>query len=81
MRSAIFDAAGFEPFCLQELNKLRDNFVQKEATWRGVAQNEWLEENPLLMAEIPDNLKAQEVNLEVSDRLRQLSTVLKNFVV
>ncbi|NEO58849.1 MAG: hypothetical protein F6K54_40970 [Okeania sp. SIO3B5] len=80
LRSAIFDAAGFEQFCLQELDDLRDRFIRYEAVWRGVAQNEWLEENPLLMAEIPDNLKAYEVNLEVSDRLRQLSTALKNFV-
>ncbi|NES71324.1 MAG: hypothetical protein F6K24_42020 [Okeania sp. SIO2D1] len=81
LRSAIFDAAGFEQFCLQELDDLRDRFIRYEAVWRGVAQNEWLEENPLLMAEIPDNLKAYEVNLEVSDRLRQLSTALKNFVL
>ena len=43
--------------------------------------HEWLEENPLLMAEIPEHLKAHEVNLEVSDRLRQLSTALKNIKV
>ncbi|NEQ07009.1 MAG: Dynamin family protein [Moorea sp. SIO4E2] len=76
LRSAIFEAAGFEQFCLQELDQLRDRFIQYEAVWRGVAQNEWLEENPLLMAEMPEHLKAHEVNLEVSDRLRQLSTAL-----
>ncbi|NEO90962.1 MAG: Dynamin family protein [Moorea sp. SIO3G5] len=78
LRSAIFEAAGFGQFCLQELDELRDRFIRHEAVWRGVAQNEWLEENPLLMAEIPEHLKAHEVNLEVSDRLRQLSTALKN---
>ncbi len=78
LRSAIFNAAGFEQFCLQELEDLRDRFIRYEAVWRGVAQNEWLEENPLLIAEIPDNLRQKEVNLEVSDRLRQLSTALKN---
>ncbi|NEP34420.1 dynamin family protein [Moorena sp. SIO3B2] len=76
LRLAIFEAAGFEQFCLQELDQLRDRFIQYEAVWRGVAQNEWLEENPLLMAEMPEHLKAHEVNLEVSDRLRQLSTAL-----
>lgn len=43
----------------------------------GVALNEWLQENPLLLAEIPPELRSQESNLEVSDRLRQLSTALK----
>ncbi|NEO66916.1 MAG: hypothetical protein F6J98_43810 [Moorea sp. SIO4G2] len=76
LRSAIFEAAGFEQFCLQELDQLRDRFIRYEAVWRGVAQNEWLEGNHLLMPEMPDHLKAHEVNLEVSDRLRQLSTAL-----
>ena len=80
LRSAIFGAAGLEQFCLQELDDLRDRFIRYEAVWRGVAQNEWLEENSLLIAEIPDNLKAHEVNLEVSDRLRNLSTALKGKV-
>jgi hypothetical protein len=43
-----------------------------------VALNEWLQGNPLLLAEIPPELRSQESNLEVSDRLRQLSTALKN---
>jgi hypothetical protein len=30
------------------------------------------------MAEIPPELRSQQSNLEVSDRLRQLSTALKN---
>ncbi|MBD2683154.1 MULTISPECIES: dynamin family protein [Nostoc] len=74
---AIFDAAGFESFCIQELKGLVDRFREKEGTWTGVAINEWLQENPLLLAEIPYNLKSQESNLEVSERLRQLSIALK----
>ncbi|MHC5774677.1 dynamin family protein [Nostoc sp.] len=77
LRSAIFEAAGFESFCIQELKGLVDSFRDKEGTWTGVAFNEWLQENPLLLAEIPHNLKSQESNLEVSERLRQLSIALK----
>ncbi|WP_256874413.1 hypothetical protein [Nostoc sp. C057] len=54
-----------------------DSFREKQGTWMGVALNEWLQENPLLLAEIPPELRSQESNLEVSDRLRQLSTALK----
>ncbi|WYL95869.1 MAG: dynamin family protein [Gloeotrichia echinulata IR180] len=77
LRSAMFDAAGFELFCIQELKSLVDSFRDKEGTWTGVAHNEWLQGNPLLLAEIPSNLKSQESNLEVSERLRQLSIALK----
>lgn len=77
LRFAIFNAAGFESYCVQELKGLVDSFREKEGTWTGVAMNEWLQENPLLLAEIPNNLKSQESN-EVSKRLRQLSVALKN---
>ena len=76
LRYAIFESAGFESYCLQELKGLVDSFRDKEGTWNGVALNEWLQENPSLLAEIPDSLKPKESNLEVSDRLRQLSIVL-----
>lgn len=78
LRFAIFNAAGFESYCVQELKGLVDSFREKEGTWTGVAMNEWLQENPLLLAEIPNKLKSQESNLEVSKRLRQLSVALKN---
>jgi hypothetical protein len=77
LRAGIFEAAGFESYCIQELNGLIDSFREKQGTWMGVALNEWLQENPLLLAEIPPELRSQESNLEVSDRLRQLSTALK----
>ncbi|MEA5556850.1 dynamin family protein [Nodularia spumigena] len=79
LRYAIFEAAGFESYCIQELKGLVDSFRDKEGTWTGVALNEWLEGNPLLFAEIPHDLKSKESNLEVSERLRQLSIVLKRF--
>ncbi|MFM6002997.1 MAG: hypothetical protein ACKPB7_06905, partial [Sphaerospermopsis kisseleviana] len=78
LRYAIFDAAGFESYYRQELQNLVDSFREKEATWTGVALNEWLQGNPLLLAEIPNNLKSQTSNLEVSDKLRQLSIALKS---
>lgn len=77
LRSAIFDAAGFESFFIQELKGLVDSFRDKEGTWAGVALNEWLQENPSLLAELPTSLKPQQLNLEVSERLRQLSAALK----
>ena len=77
LRNGIFEAAGFESYCIQELRGLIDLFRDKKGTWTGVAINEWLQENPQLLAELPANLKSQEFNLEVSERLRQLSTALK----
>ena len=70
-------AAGFESYCIQELRGLVNIFREKEGTWAGVAQNEWYKENPQLVAELPANLKSQEFNLEVSERLRQLAIALK----
>lgn len=77
LRYAIFEAAGFESYCIQELKGLVDLLREKEGTWTGVALNEWVQKNPLLLAEIPHNLKTQESSIEVSERLRQLSTALK----
>lgn len=77
LRHGIFEAAGFESYCIQELRGLVDIFREKEGTWAGVAQNEWYKENPQLVAELPANLQSQEFNLEVSERLRQLAIALK----
>jgi len=74
--AAIFDAASFESYCVQELKGLVDSFRDKQGTWTGVAMNEWLQGNPLLLAEIPRSLQATECDLEVSERLRQLSIAL-----
>ncbi len=49
----------------------------QDGAWAGVAINEWLQGNPSLVSELPNNLKSQESNLEVSERLRQLSVALK----
>ncbi|QOV21226.1 dynamin family protein [Anabaenopsis elenkinii] len=74
--AAIFDAASFESYCVQELKGLVDSFRDKQGTWTGVAMNEWLQGNPLLLAEVPRSLQATECDLEVSERLRQLSIAL-----
>jgi len=73
----IFHAAGFDSYCLQELKGLVDEFRDKEGTWAGVALNEWMQRNPRLLAEVPPGLQSQEINLEVSDRLRQLRVALQ----
>jgi hypothetical protein len=76
LRYAIFDAAGFESYCIQEFKSLIDDFRDKEGTWIGAAQNEWLRQNPILLAELPNDLRSQEINMEVSERLRQLGVSL-----
>jgi hypothetical protein len=75
--AGIFQAAGFESYCVQEIKDLIDRFIDKKGTWDGEAQNQWLQENLLLLEELPIELRSQESNLEVSERLRQLSTALK----
>lgn len=79
LRSAIFEAAGFESYCVQELQGLVDKFRDEEGAWTGVALNEWYQGNSSLLSEIPSNLKSQESDLEVSERLRRLSVALKKF--
>ena len=77
LQFAIFEAAGFGSYCVQELQGLVDKFRDEEGAWAGIALNEWYQENPSLLSELPSNLKSQELNLEVSERLRQLSVSLK----
>lgn len=70
----IFDASGFSAFCQQELDNLRDSFldVANERYWDGVVQNEWQAGNAQLLQELPPNLKSFQFNTETSDRLKQL---------
>ncbi len=76
LRCAIFDAAGFESYCIQELNGLVDKFRGLSGTWAGIAQVELIRGNPKLLEQLPNELKPRELNLEVSERLRQLSAAL-----
>jgi hypothetical protein len=74
---AIFDAANFESYCIQELRGLVDNFREKEGVWSGVAMNEWYRKNTALLSQLPESLQPQEFNVEVSHYLRQLGVALK----
>lgn len=74
----VFDAAGFKVFREQELAKLRDDFLEKDSTWSGVAINEWKDGNPLLLQELPVHLRTQTFDTEVSNRLHQLGIALRS---
>ncbi|MDB9495092.1 dynamin family protein [Spirulina major CS-329] len=79
LRRAIFDAAGFESYCTQEFKSLVDRFRDQKGTWSGAVQNEWYRGNASLLSDLPSNLQPQEMNLEVSERLRQLGSALRDF--
>lgn len=74
----IFDASGFSAFCQQELDNLRDSFldVNIRGYWTGVVQNEWQAGNVELLKELPINLQSFQFNTETSDRLKQLRVSL-----
>ena len=74
----IFDASGFSAFCQQELDNLRDSFldVNIRGYWNGVVQNEWQAGNMELLKELPINLQSFQFNTETSDRLKQLRVSL-----
>ena len=74
----IFDASGFSAFCQQELDNLRDSFldVNIRGYWAGVVQNEWEAGNVELLKELPINLQSFQFNTETSDRLKQLKVSL-----
>jgi hypothetical protein len=72
----IFEASGFSAFCQQELENLRDSFMERESTWSGVTRNEWLNGNPELLKELPPSLQSFQFDTEVSDNLKQLRLAL-----
>lgn len=77
LTEVVFSAAGFEVFVSQELKRLRDRFASLKHIWAGVAINEYEAENPLLLAELPADLKMPIFDLEISERLRQLRLALE----
>ncbi len=76
---SLFDAAGFRAFCQQELENLRDRYLERmnDGSWDGIAGNEWKNGNALMLAELPPELRPQTFNTEVSDRLRQLGIAIQ----
>jgi hypothetical protein len=76
---SLFDAAGFKAFCQQELENLRDRYLERmnDGSWGGIAGNEWRNGNSIMVAELPPELRPQTFNTEVSDRLRQLGIAIQ----
>ena len=74
----IFEASGFNVFRQQELDNLRDCFldVDNEGYWAGVVGVEWREGNAELLKELPPMLQAFKFDTEVSDTLKQLRVSL-----
>jgi hypothetical protein len=72
----IFEASGFSAFCQQELENLRDSFMEKGSTWSGVTHGEWQKGNPELLKELPYSLQSFQFDTEVSDNLKQLRLAL-----
>jgi hypothetical protein len=68
----IFEASGFSAFCQQELENLRDSFMEKGSTWSGVTHGEWQKGNSELLKELPYSLQSFQFDTEVSDNLKQL---------
>jgi hypothetical protein len=73
---SVFQAAGFAEYRLQELARLRDQFVDGEPTWRAVAKSAWHERNPRLLAALPGNLRNREIDLEINERLGEFKEAL-----
>lgn len=74
----IFEASGFAAFCQQELDNLRDSFldVKNEGIWSGVVRNEWQRGNAELLKVLPPALQMFNFDTETSDRLKQLRIAL-----
>lgn len=77
-KGAVFEAAGFAEFHSQELQRLRDEFVDKEETWRGITRSAWKHGNEQLMRELPPELRDREVDTEICERVRQLGIAIRN---
>jgi len=77
----VFKAAGIASYFSQEMKRLRDHFASSRATWTGVAINEYESENPLLMKELPEELKQPSFDIEISECLRQLRLSIEDATV
>lgn len=78
---SVFEAAGFKAYCKQELDNLRDNFLslEEKGIWDHIAHSEFKKGNLKLTENLPSHIRPQEIETEVSDRLRELQTALDNY--
>lgn len=74
---AVFHAAGFVQFCEQEYLSLWDSFVSNERQWGAEIRVRFQEGDPKLLQHLPEELKNQEFNFEITEGLRQLKLAIQ----
>lgn len=76
----IFEASGFSAYCQQELDKLRDSFLDgaNKGYWTAIVGEEWRKGNAELLKDLPAALRLFNFDTETSDRLKQLRIALDN---
>jgi len=77
--TSLFRASGFQAFGQQELENIRDKFLEQldNGIYDGIASNEWKNGNQKMLVELPDELQSHHINTDVSDRLRQLGSSIQ----
>lgn len=75
---AVFNAAGFRQLRHQEAKQLRDDFLNKHGTWQGLAKAEHRAKNPILLQELPSELRENTFDIAVVERLHQLRLALED---
>ncbi len=77
LADAIFYAAALVEFRAQEIERLRDRFLQADGTWAGVVQNEHASGNGALLATLPPGVTARGFDVHIADRVQQLRLALE----
>jgi hypothetical protein len=74
LEHAVFHAAGFEAYRLQELGQINNAFREARSYCQSVMVDKYHERNPHLLSasDFPKELMPRENNIEVSERLKQL---------
>lgn len=75
---SIFSASGLTGYFRQELSRLRDRFMSPhlEDAARAIMDGLYHDRDPLLMNELPAELRITGINIEVSNALKELRTAL-----
>lgn len=76
LSEGLFEASGFAGFSYTELQSLVDHFLSRASQWRGVAEQEWRNGNPKILAELPTECKTLEVDMNVCERLANLKLAI-----